>query len=152
MTERYQGLNSAPIPRHEQPKSAAEARRLFEDESQSEYVGDFTRTNEDGSETTIYAYELLIDPMSKGERRGLAKFGLRAAQAGYQQAFGPVVLPNAAYRKYSDRFLTAVCFFLEKPSAKQPSMSSESDTSQHTPQRTIPADPTLSLVSPSHQK
>ena len=89
----------------------------FEQAYHSFQVGELKRPNEDGSETILRAYELIVHPMDAQERRGLlARFGLRAAAAGYSQALGPVTLPSVGYGDaQGDRPLTALYFFLETP-------------------------------------
>lgn len=98
---------------------------LFEERFQACSKGELERRNEDGSILTIRAYELIIDPMDQKERQGwLAEFAIRAAQAGYKQAIGPVVLPNVGYRDtQGQRPLTSVNFFLEKPLRPEPSQT-----------------------------
>lgn len=78
-------------------------------------AGEFTRSNEDGSHSVIRAYELTIDPQDRSERRGImVEFALRAAQAGYHQAFGSVAIPDVGFRDAEGRHpLTAVYFFLQ---------------------------------------
>ncbi|TAK28803.1 MAG: hypothetical protein EPO21_21855 [Chloroflexota bacterium] len=94
-------------------------RSHFEQKYASHLIGEMVRRNEDGSQTQIRAYELIIDPVNQAERRGiLTDFGLRAAQAGYKQALGTVELPGVGYRDTEGRRpLTVVYFFLERPSS-----------------------------------
>lgn len=92
-------------------------RAAFEESYKPHIVGEMVRNNEDGTETTIQTYELVIDPVEQRERRSIiADFGVRAAQAKYKQALGPVVLPSIGFKDpEGTRSLTAVYFFLEKP-------------------------------------
>lgn len=89
----------------------------FERDYESHYKGALNRLNKDGSITPICSYELVIDPLDQVERDSvLTVFALRAAQSGYKQALGPVVLANIGYRDPKGKQpLTAVQFFFEKP-------------------------------------
>lgn len=108
--------------RHQDPATHREAfRRLFGGHAR----GSFERRNEDGSLTTIRAYEVMVEPMT--ERGLLTVFGLRAAAAGYKQAIGPVVLPEIGFAdSHGTRPLTSVQFFLEEnqltPPDRQPEL------------------------------
>jgi len=78
------------------------------------------RTDENGANYVVRAYEFLVDPQDAGERRdAIGAFVLDALTSGYRPAHGPVVVPNAGDREDGDGGhmpLTALHFFLEKPS------------------------------------
>jgi hypothetical protein len=93
--------------------------------------GEFDRLNEDGSVTKIASYERHIDPLDRGDLSLVREFRLRAAAAGYREAFSPLVLPtqssfapggseavNSPDRPH--RALTFVQFGYEKPQPKPP--------------------------------
>lgn len=81
--------------------------------------GEWHRVNPDGSENTVEAYELIIDPLEQQRfnRSVILDFGRHATQAGYKQALGPVILTGTGFAdKEGERSLTTIYFFLEKPS------------------------------------
>ncbi|MBI3342043.1 hypothetical protein HY024_02885 [Candidatus Curtissbacteria bacterium] len=85
--------------------------------------GSFERRNEDGSLSTIRAYEVLVNAMT--DRSLLIEFGLRAAAAGYKQAIGPIVLQNVGFMdQHGTLPQTSVQFFLEET---QPSIRQETE-------------------------
>ena len=93
-------------------------------------AGEVVRRGDDGTETTLRAYELIVNTSDEQERKSLVvSFGLCAAQAGYKQAFAPIVLANVGYADQSGaRPLTAVYFFLEKPLGPVSPQESQSGT------------------------
>lgn len=100
--------------------SLEQQRANFETVYERFVIGEVIRRGDDGTETPILAYELVVDPMDEAERRALVGgFALRAAQAGYKQALGPVVLPEVGFKDTAGtRSLTAVYLFLEQPSSE----------------------------------
>ena len=93
----------------------------FEQAYKSFVIGELTRVNEDGSETVVRAYELILEAADQEDRRGLlVRFGMHAAATGHSQAIGPVTLPEIGYADTrGERPLTAIYFFLESPSTPQ---------------------------------
>jgi len=109
-------------PEHESASTASGAEALHSETTFDGMYGRFalgetSRIDERGVETTVRAYELLIDAADQTERRGLlVAFCLRAVEAGYRQAFASVTLPQVGYRDTAGQHpLTGVYFFLEKP-------------------------------------
>ena len=107
----------AAFPTWEGP-SLEQQRSTFETIYERFAVGEAVRRGDDGSETTVRAYELIVDAGDERERKSLiVSFGLRAVQAGYKQSIGPVLLPGVGYADAAaSRPLTAAYFFLEVPS------------------------------------
>ncbi len=83
--------------------------------------GETTRREQDGTQTPIACYELVID-MKNNEQRAEAvtQFMLSAVQAGYKEAMGPLVFPPGE----KDGVFGSLFFTLEKPPA-QPSSAPE---------------------------
>ena len=81
--------------------------------------GKLESRHEDGSVTNIEAYEVVVDPVNRGERGSiLQEFVLRAAAAGYKQVMGPIVLNDVGILdRAPDRPLSAVQFFLIPPAS-----------------------------------
>ena len=107
-------------PKKEQP-SAEQMQTHFQEQYGPHSPWSLTRSEKDGSATEIRAFEFHVDPTNQKEVRGvLVDFGLRAAQIGYRQSLGPIVLPSAAFTsaERGNRPLTAIYFFLEKPQGK----------------------------------
>lgn len=80
-------------------------------------VGEVNRRSDDGTETTVRAYELIVDAGDPRERQSvITSFGLRALEAGYREALSPLALQPVGYKDAAGRVpLTAVYFFLETP-------------------------------------
>ncbi len=79
--------------------------------------GEAARIEQDGQETMVASYELVID-MKSNEKRADAVTGflLSAAQAGYKEAMGPLVfLPGE-----KDGVFGSIFFTLEKRQSQQP--------------------------------
>jgi hypothetical protein len=89
-------------------------RAIFEQSWQQCLRQERTVRNEDGTTRTLVAYELTVDARDEAIRRDvLTRFGLDAAQAGYNQVLSPVVMPDI-YSNDTQR-LSAVYFYFEKP-------------------------------------
>jgi hypothetical protein len=103
-------------------------RRRFEELAGAFHRGEFDRLNEDGSVTKIVSYERHIDALDRKDLSLLGEFRLRAAAAGYREAFAPLVLPTQSnfapgeseamtFADQPHRALTFVQFGYEKPAA-----------------------------------
>jgi hypothetical protein len=86
----YQGVEERPGP----VISPELHRARFEELAGAFKPGEFDRLNEDGSVTKIVSYERHIDPLDRRDLSLVREFRLRAAAAGYREAFSPLALPT----------------------------------------------------------
>lgn len=95
----------------------------FEQKYYHNCQGEAKRLEQDGTQTQIACYELVID-MKDNEQRAEAvtQFMLSAAQAGYTEAMGPLVFPPGE----KDGVFGSLFFTLEKPQPKPPITQSAS--------------------------
>ena len=110
-------------------------RQRFEELAGAFNRGEFDRLNDDGSVTKIVSYERHIDPLDRKDLALVKDFRLRAAAAGYREAFSPLVLPTQSNfapgeseavesPDHPHRALTFVQFGYEKPAATRPARTS----------------------------
>jgi hypothetical protein len=97
----------------------AELRKLFRQEWGYLYKGEFPTPMEGqkakDAKGTVYAYEMIFDPIDAGSRHtNVTRFSLEALRAGYEIA-STVVLPNVGVRPTGET-LAAVTYFLKDPS------------------------------------
>ena len=87
----------------------------FEEIYQGDFRGEAVRRNENGTETTIAAYQVYFPSDSEGVDV-LTRFNLRALQAGYRLAQQPILVPEVGVLDDGTRrSLNAFLFYFEKP-------------------------------------
>jgi hypothetical protein len=115
-------------------------RAIFEQSWQNGLRQERTVRNEDGTTRTLVVYELMVDARDEEIRRDvLTRFGLDAAQAGYNQVLSPVVIPDI-YSNDTQR-LSAVYFYLEKPQGGQAQPANAGTTRTELPGSGYPLPP-----------
>lgn len=92
----------------------------FEQKYQHHCHGEANRLEPDGQETHLACYELVLDLQNNEQRAAtITQFMLSAAQAGYSEALGPVVLPPGE----KDGVFGSIFLTLQKPAGKPSTLS-----------------------------
>ncbi len=136
----YTPLNMSLEREHADPiESTDKLQTPFAEKYRAGYLGERTRRNEDGTETTYYAYRFVVQKGSDADEAGFARVCITALQEGYKEAMSTVIIPDTfassdrmRAKRDNKGLLCSVFMFLEK-TTPQP----KEDTSPSSPEEAV---------------